>query len=50
MQSDMEIKISESGSVPFDGNGRYKVVAHKVPGVIDSVIINPGDLKVRNED
>jgi regulator of RNase E activity RraA len=40
----MGFKIFGTGSSPVDINGRYEVVGHNVPGVIDGVAINPGDL------
>ena len=46
----MGFKIFGTGSSPVDINGRYEVVAHNVPGVIDGVAINPGDLIVGDVD
>ena len=46
----MGFKIFGTGSLPVDINGRYEVVAHNVPGVIDGVTINPGDLVVGDVD
>jgi 4-hydroxy-4-methyl-2-oxoglutarate aldolase len=46
----MGFKIFGTGSLPVDINGRYEVVAHNVPGVIDGVSINPGDLVVGDVD
>ena len=37
----MGFKIFGTGSLPVDINGRYEVVAHNVPGVIDGVTIVP---------
>ncbi|MDT5018553.1 MAG: hypothetical protein QOD39_4713, partial [Mycobacterium sp.] len=38
------------GTVPTDSNGRSEVRAHNVPVVIDSVVIDPGDLVVADDD
>ena len=46
----MGFKIFGTGSLPVDINGRYEVVAHNVPGVIDGIAINPGDLIVGDVD
>ena len=46
----MGLKIFGTGSLPVDINGRYEVVAHNVPGVIDGVSIKPGDLIVGDVD
>jgi 4-hydroxy-4-methyl-2-oxoglutarate aldolase len=46
----MGFKIFGTGSLPVDINGRYEVVAHNVPGVIDGVSIKPGDLIVGDVD
>ena len=46
----MGFKIFGTGSLPVDINGRYEVVAHNVPGVIDGVVIHPGDLIVGDVD
>lgn len=46
----MGFKIFGTGSSPVDINGRYEVVAHNVPGVIDGVAINPSDLIVGDVD
>jgi 4-hydroxy-4-methyl-2-oxoglutarate aldolase len=46
----MGFKIFGTGSLPVDINGRYEVVEHNVPGVIDGVAINPGDLIVGDVD
>lgn len=43
-------KIFGTGSTPIDINGRYEVREHNVPGVIDGVEINPGDLIVGDVD
>jgi 4-hydroxy-4-methyl-2-oxoglutarate aldolase len=46
----MGFKMFGTGSLPVNINGRYEVVAHNVPGVIDGVKINPGDLIVGDID
>ena len=46
----MGFKMFGTGSLPININGRYEVVAHNVPGVIDGVTINPGDLIVGDID
>ena len=46
----MGFKIFGTGSIPVDINGRYEVREHNVPGVIDGVEINPGDLIVGDVD
>jgi regulator of RNase E activity RraA len=46
----MGFKIFATGTLPVDINGRYEVVEHNVPGVIDGVTINPGDLIVGDSD
>ncbi len=43
-------KVFGVNTSPLDINSRYEVVAHDVPGVIDGVIINPGDLIVADLD
>ena len=43
-------KMFGTGSLPVNINGRYEVVAHNVPGVIDGVPIHPGDLIVGDID
>jgi regulator of RNase E activity RraA len=47
---EMGFKIFGTGSLPVDINGRYEVVAHNVPGTIDGVRIEPGDLIVGDLD
>ena len=46
----MGFKIFGTGSIPVDINGRYEVREHNVPGMIDGVEINPGDLIVGDID
>ena len=46
----MGFKIFGTGAIPVDINGRYEVREHNVPGVIDGVEINPGDLIVGDID
>ena len=46
----MGFKIFGTGATPVDINGRYEVREHNVPGVIDGVAINPGDLIVGDID
>ena len=46
----MGFKMFGTGSLPVNINGRYEVVAHNVPGVIDGVSIHPGDLIVGDID
>lgn len=46
----MGFKMFGTGSFPVNINGRYEVVAHNVPAVIDGVTINPGDLIVGDID
>ena len=46
----MGFKVFGVGTSPLDINGRYEVVAHNVPGKIDGVRINPGDLVVADID
>ena len=46
----MGFKIFATGTTPVDINGRYEVREHNVPGVIDGVEINPGDLIVGDLD
>lgn len=46
----MGFKMFGTGSLPLNINGRYEVLAHNVPGVIDGVTINPGDLIVGDLD
>jgi regulator of RNase E activity RraA len=43
-------KVFGTGTWPIDINSRYEVVAHNVPGEIDGVEINPGDLIVGDVD
>jgi regulator of RNase E activity RraA len=43
-------KVFGTGTWPLDINSRYEVVAHNVPGEIDGVEINPGDLVVGDVD
>ena len=43
-------KVFGTGTWPIDINSRYEVVAHNVPGEIDGVQINPGDLIVGDVD
>ena len=43
-------KMFGTGSLPVNINGRYEVVGHNVPGVIDGVSIHPGDLIVGDID
>ncbi len=46
----MGFKVFGVGTSPLDINSRYEVIAHNVPGVIDGVTINPGDLVVADVD
>ena len=46
----MGFKIFATGTTPVDINGRYEVREHNVPGIIDGVEINPGDLIVGDLD
>ena len=46
----MGFKIFGTGAIPVDINGRYEVREHNVPGMIDGVEINPGDLIVGDID
>ena len=46
----MGFKVFATGTLPVDINGRYEVVEHNVPGEIDGVAINPGDLIVGDSD
>ena len=46
----MGFKVFATGTLPIDINGRYEVIAHNVPGEIDGVAINPGDLIVGDSD
>ena len=43
-------KVFGVNTSPLDINSRYEVTAHDVPGVIDGVTINPGDLIVADLD
>lgn len=38
------------GSVPYDINGRYEIVEHRVPALLDGVTVHPGDLVVGDSD
>ena len=46
----MGFKIFATGTTPVDINGRYEVREQNVPGIIDGVEINPGDLIVGDLD
>lgn len=46
----MGFKVFSTGTSPLDINSRYEVITHNVPGVIDGVTINPGDLIVADID
>ena len=47
---ELGFKVFGVNSSPLDINSRYEVIAHDVPGVIDGVTINPGDLIVADLD
>jgi len=42
--------VWSTGRIPYDSMGRHEVVAHRVPAVIDGVVIEPRDLIVADDD
>ena len=42
--------VVSAGTIPYDSMGRHEIVDHRVPGMIDDVSIEPGDLVVADSD